>query len=316
MGDFIEPADLRRPSPPPPPPPPAPRQSERSPPLEYDVVFSVPESDLPEPLPSPETIESSPEIKTLMGRLTVSAGESYVVKYGIELDVAESENMQYVREHTAIRVPKVFAVYQRTNDFGSQVTYIIMERIQGETLETIWSDLGNLEKSDIAQKLRQIFNELRALPHEGLFGSITKGPLLDSMFSSDEPSPSINGPFQSEDDVRDAIIEKYAVDGGERFEQKVKYYRRHFPQVLRGTGSPVFTHGDLQRKNVIVSSDGTITIIDWATSGWYPSFWEYAKAIFACGQWLDDWPDYLAIVLDEYPNQYLWINTLITDIWG
>ncbi|KAH6664257.1 hypothetical protein B0J14DRAFT_493782, partial [Halenospora varia] len=75
-----------------------------------------------------------------------------------------------------------------------------------------------------------------------------------------------------------------------------------FPHVLQNH-PPMFTHGDFQRKNIIamkavplvgelsgnVEGDFELTIVDWETVGWYPSYWEYSKAIFACGRRADDW---------------------------
>ncbi|KAL3480369.1 kinase-like domain-containing protein [Aspergillus californicus] len=40
----------------------------------------------------------------------------------------------------------------------------------------------------------------------------------------------------------------------------------------------VFTHGDLSSLNVLVRGDTIVGIIDWETSGWYPSYWEYTTA--------------------------------------
>lgn len=41
---------------------------------------------------------------------------------------------------------------------------------------------------------------------------------------------------------------------------------------------PVFTHGDLSSLNILVHGEEVVGIIDWETSGWYPSYWEYTTA--------------------------------------
>lgn len=72
-----------------------------------------------------------------------------------------------------------------------------------------------------------------------------------------------------------------------------------------------FTHGDLQRKNIVVSNvtseaggedgkvagDFKVTIIDWEVAGWYPSYWEFSRALFACGRWDDDWHEWVGKAL-------------------
>lgn len=40
----------------------------------------------------------------------------------------------------------------------------------------------------------------------------------------------------------------------------------------------VFTHGDLSSLNILVREDEVVGIIDWETSGWLPSYWEYTTA--------------------------------------
>src|SRR2546423_5094886 len=44
-----------------------------------------------------------------------------------------------------------------------------------------------------------------------------------------------------------------------------------------------FTHGDLHRSNILITSPGegpprVTAIIDWHQSGWYSAYWEYCKA--------------------------------------
>jgi hypothetical protein len=47
-------------------------------------------------------------------------------------------------------------------------------------------------------------------------------------------------------------------------------------------GEPItFTHGDLHRSNILVSSTGPpkiLALIDWHQSGWLPAYWEFCKA--------------------------------------
>ena len=42
----------------------------------------------------------------------------------------------------------------------------------------------------------------------------------------------------------------------------------------------VFAHGDLHPRNILTDDDGSITgIVDWENAGWYPRYWECAKAL-------------------------------------
>ena len=123
----------------------------------------------------------------------------------------------------------------------------------------------------------------------------------------------ISGPFDSEAKLNDAFIQKYLYNSG--LDQKASYYRRVLPRVLHSHSS-MFTHGDLQRKTIILKEDGTAVLIDWETAGWYPEYWEYAMAIFACGAWKDDWHEYVGHILAEYPNEFAWFAMLGRELWS
>ncbi|EKV17643.1 hypothetical protein PDIP_30560 [Penicillium digitatum Pd1] len=58
----------------------------------------------------------------------------------------------------------------------------------------------------------------------------------------------------------------------------------------------LFTHGDIRPQNVMVKDGHVVAIIDWERSGWYPEYWEFAKALLVWG-WQSDWTDYLMQIL-------------------
>ncbi|KAM5362224.1 hypothetical protein ACJZ2D_012664 [Fusarium nematophilum] len=282
-------------SPPPPPPPPPPRPRPRPPnPRPYKVIFSEAPDLLPAPLPSSEEIENSPTvIKKFTASATVRVGASYVVKYGPQVELIEAENIRYIRQHTDVLVPTVFAIYQRRLSPETIITYIIMENVPGDTLEALWGSLDDSEKSRVASKLRD-----------------------DSMFWTSKPNPKVNGPFDTEEDLIEGLIEKYSQESDAAPRNKAAYYRRVLPKVFRGTGEPIFTHADFQRKNVMLRPDGRVVMVDWATAGWYPSFWESALATFGCGYFADDCHTYLPQILDESPNHSAWMSTLYLEMWS
>lgn len=46
----------------------------------------------------------------------------------------------------------------------------------------------------------------------------------------------------------------------------------------RSGSRSVLTHGDLSSLNILVRGDKVVGIIDWETAGWFPHYWEYARA--------------------------------------
>jgi hypothetical protein len=71
----------------------------------------------------------------------------------------------------------------------------------------------------------------------------------------------------------------------------------------------VFTHADLNPRNILVDkvirADGSygwvVTgIVDWATSGYYPDYWDYTKAMFEGFRWTRRYNDMLHKLFMEF----------------
>jgi thiamine kinase-like enzyme len=94
--------------------------------------------------------------------------------------------------------------------------------------------------------------------------------------------------------------------------------------TLRGHNT-VYTHADLQPKNVMLeqkglcedgSPDYLITLIDWDLAGWYPEYWNYCNSTVYCQSRLD-WLEQVPDIFNEYPVEYLMmqiihVNVLLT----
>lgn len=232
--------------------------------------------DIPSALPTRTEIEASKNVLSEYGsRTVVRVGAHFVVKYGQGIDIMEGENMLFVRRMTSTAIPKVYAIYTEPI---TRKNYIIMEHIEGDTLETRWSSLSARQKKSIVDKLERYFNELRRLPSPGYFGSLDRRPLLDDVFWTSEKVASINGPFDTEDALNEALAQEYTFDGRRTY--KADFYRKALCQVFRGH-NPTFTHADLRRKNIIIRpvapnsefpnaalEDGfEVTLIDWEKAG-------------------------------------------------
>jgi hypothetical protein len=94
----------------------------------------VPPKALPSQLPTKSAIESSKDIFCEQSaRKVVGIGQHLVVKYGLQVDLAEGQNMIFVQKTTSVSVPKVYALFK---DVESSINYIVMERRKGST-ETV-----------------------------------------------------------------------------------------------------------------------------------------------------------------------------------
>ncbi|KZZ98342.1 phosphotransferase enzyme family protein [Moelleriella libera RCEF 2490] len=272
--------------------------------------------DLPAPLPTTETIAASQDVlQEYTGRRIVRVGDHFVVKYGAAVSLTEGENMLFVKQSSTVPVPTVYAIFSRRDeDKKFPTNYIVMENIAGETLEACWSTLDTQAKADVAGKLRGHLTQLRRIPSPGYFGLLGKRPYDNSVFWTSEEATRqmISGPFDTQQQMVNAMLENHLHRN--QTKRKAEFYRRVLPNRLHDQPS-VFTHGDVQRKNLLLKEDGTLVVLDWEDAGWYPNFWEYAMTMFSC-RWEDDWHDWVVKAMDEYVEEYAWMHMLLGEIWA
>jgi phosphotransferase family enzyme len=271
-------------------------------------------TDIPSPLPTDAEIESaSLTFLPNGGKEIVEIGQHFVVKFGRAVNLIEGENMLFVRETTNIPVPRVYALYSNPQN---RKNYIIMERVVGKTLSSLWPDLTASEKESIVAKLHGYFSELRQLPSPGYYGSLGRRHLLDPIFWTIEAIPIINGPFTSEDALNEAMAQK-SIFSDKPY--RAEFYRQCLPRLFCGH-NPTFTHGSCQPNNIMVqrdlentqspnNSNFKVVITNWEESGWYPSYWEYGRAFWAL-RGDDDWDLYLEKILDPCVFEAAWLLKL------
>ncbi|KAJ1671682.1 hypothetical protein EV182_007502 [Spiromyces aspiralis] len=230
--------------------------------------------------------------------------------------------MLFVRQATNIPVPKLYALY---SDPQTGKNYIMMERIAGETLESLWPSLSEQEKDMVIAKLRQYFDELRRLPSPGYFGRLGGRPLLSFPYHAPSSDPAISGPFKTEDALNEALALRCAQECSSPY--MPDFYRQSLPHIFRDH-KPTFTHGDLYPNNILVqrlpqdshpagernsSDEFKVTIIDWQLSGWYPDHWEYSFAIIG-SRWNNDWGLRVGKILDPYYREVQWFYRLYFNV--
>ncbi|KAG5959168.1 hypothetical protein E4U57_000855 [Claviceps arundinis] len=281
------------------------------------LPYFAPQSRLPIPIPAVQDIEREAVVlHERDGRRVVLFNNHFVIKYGLDVSLTEGENMLFVRQTQPLLAPEVFALFSVETDRGL-VNYIIMENVVGDGLHEVWATLNTPEKCRIAGALRLQIETLRKIPAPGYFGCLGRRPFEQYMWwtaTEDGSDDGIfNGPFDTESKLTDALVQSYRVCSG--LDQRANFYRLWLPRALR-ENSAVFTHGDLERKNVILKPDGQPVLIDWEAAGWYPAYWEYVMAMFSWGGWKDDWHDYVHRIMDEYPNEYMWFDTIRRELWS
>jgi hypothetical protein len=78
----------------------------------------------------------------------------------------EAENMLFIREHTQVRVPKLYTVYTRETpgEPETDTIYLVMEYIEAKTVTGLWSTLNSNDREIICTRLAEQLRLLRSLP--------------------------------------------------------------------------------------------------------------------------------------------------------
>ncbi|KAJ2980087.1 hypothetical protein NQ176_g2856 [Zarea fungicola] len=280
--------------------------------------YFAPECQLPAPLPTPEQIAASADVllETDYHCRVVRVGD-YVVKYGQLVKLTEAETMLFLKQvQKDIPVPQIYAFYS-TVENGKTVKYIIMEYIPGQSLDKCWPNLQPGEKLRIAQQLRTHLDLLRSIPAPEYFGCVGRKPynngfLWPETIGQSEEDKNTSGPFESEAELTESLVKSTIRHMGDD-EYRISFFRRVLSDVLRNNRA-VFTHGDLQKKNIMMRQDGSVVLIDWEYSGWCPEYMEYTSAMVLCRQFDDDYNDHLAMALDSYNAELGWMEMIIKTV--
>jgi thiamine kinase-like enzyme len=100
---------------------------------------------------------------------------------------------------------------------------------------------------------------------------LNRQPYLDGVFWTENLNPKISCPFATQKEMNLAIVKKLLQDGI----RPVHPIVAHMVNLTLSGHRPVFTHGDLQPKNIMVERledcDGRlefrITLLDWESAG-------------------------------------------------
>ncbi|KAI0035402.1 kinase-like domain-containing protein, partial [Vararia minispora EC-137] len=176
---------------------------------------------------------------------------------------AEAAAVRFVRAHTRIPVPRVWAVVPWFGDY-----YLLMRRVRGIELTAVWPTLDSTVRERITTQVRGFIDQLRALrsPFGERICSATGGRVHDPRLPARH-----RGPFANE----------------EAFNYVLRYFEplANLPASVQEAHAlvhaVVFTHGDVLPRNVMVDAaqpERVLALLDWDAAGWFPAHWEYRKA--------------------------------------
>lgn len=201
------------------------------------------------------------------GIAVVRISQNAVVKYGVGINEDEARNQEAafkLIDQSIIRVPRVFRFFS-SEDSG----YIIMEYIEGPTLESLIKD--NKHSGAYVEKMVKALDHFTEIRHNmpgPLSGGFAQGFLWI-------PHDSIRPNTVSK------IEQYYNIRQLRKSSGKLKI--QQYPLVL--------CHLDIAPRNIIVHN-GSLCLIDWAAAGFYPSLFERCTLRINAGK-PSDWNNML-----------------------
>lgn len=171
-----------------------------------------------------------------------------------------------VRSRSSVPVPEALDLVSNGESF-----YLLTSRVPGYPLGMCIDTFSDGELAVLVQDLQQSVALLRTLRPAAVAESTICNTIgkacydyrINAALDYDEQRGDFVGPFAGEDDFND-ILRCGALPG----------------VVHRAGHRIVFTHGDLNMRNVLVHDRKLSGIVDWENAGYYPEYWEYTKAHF------------------------------------
>ncbi|KDQ06804.1 hypothetical protein BOTBODRAFT_60420 [Botryobasidium botryosum FD-172 SS1] len=167
------------------------------------------------------------------------------------LPTPEELSLNFVRSNTTIPVPRVRRSFLYKNH-----PYMVLEYIEGGQLATCWPRLSSVTKLRIAWTMRYYIQQLRRLESNRLGppGDIPRK--CEGMHFHHRRS----GPFEDYEAMADLLVRRIYGKAGRK--------KLFLPKRL------VFTHHDLNMRNILLDTAGRVWLVDWAWSGFFPEWFE------------------------------------------
>ncbi|KAB8219218.1 hypothetical protein BDV33DRAFT_174267 [Aspergillus novoparasiticus] len=189
-------------------------------------------------------------------------------------------------------------------------TFLILRRVQGQTLANTWPSLTSEKRAQVAATVAQYCHDLAEATSENL-QSATGCGVLEPFLTVDAEASHPSWKRQSLGPLSRTVAERYL--------------RKISTQLCPPVGERFhFYHADLSPTNILLSGDSSIeAILDWESAGFYPKFWIPLKPYRSGGFNLDipgdsryDWTDLFVSNLSDEGftpdhDHVLWQKTFI-----
>ncbi|KAJ5605470.1 hypothetical protein N7510_008251 [Penicillium lagena] len=222
-----------------------------------------------------------------------SIGSKYILKErSCKSPSYESVNTRFVKENTTIPIPSVLKGW---NDEDERY-FLIAERVPGEILEKIWPKMSTPAKERLAQQTTGYLKQLRQL-HSPKIQSVHGQPVYDNfLFPGYGPKgyEVPHGPLSSDEQLWNEMTPA--------LKNLPDVARANLREKMPSAQPYTFTHGDLTTCNIMVDPDthSLTAIIDWENAGYFPVWWEFARASISYSDDDKEWKDFLRSYMPDH----------------
>ncbi|KAJ7635104.1 hypothetical protein FB45DRAFT_1002511 [Roridomyces roridus] len=210
----------------------------------------------------------------------------------------EAFALEVLAQHTTIPVPRLHRVVPM--GYGH---IIVMDRIPGKQLTTVWPTMSMEEKDCIAETLAGYVRQLRSvkIPHLRVPGPVDRdlcprvcmqGPVFGFI------SPP-QGPFASYAELTE-LLERQRKG---LMDPSIPPMDDSYPLVL--------THHDIRPHSLILDDAGTLWMVDWQGAGVYPEWWEGLAMESQTWDCDESWAAIVPRICGEYSErQQVWMKAM------
>jgi len=225
-------------------------------------------------------VESAPYLEGSDDKL-VQISEDTVVKLGRDWESTTSEALarDLVRKQTRIVVPRKRRTTRHHHPEGDGL--IVMDLVpNSQQLRVAWPSLSFWGKLKVLLTMRLYLRQLRRIQYPS--SSSIPGPL--------GPTPSPCNALQFGYDVKGPFPTISALEA--HFQKELSFAEDRAargwapspdcgPLDTSAFASLVFTHNDLNMRNLLLDDQHVLWVVDWGFSGFYPPWFEYLGMRYA-----------------------------------
>lgn len=186
------------------------------------------------------------------GNNVIRLSDNIVAKVGLGVRASEAKTQEFAYQSVdpkIVHIPQVYRFFHRER-FG----YLFMEYVSGRQLDKL--DLN--DNTDIIPRVAKIISHLGTIRGSQVPGHVGSGAPEGYLWGDDGAGTN----FTCVADMEAWLNKRLAIRN----------------KSIDLTSHPlVLCHMDLCRRNMILKEDNTISLLDWAFSGFYPRYFEFAS---------------------------------------